>query len=220
MINDGNDVIGCIIATSVAIGEVNHSTHLPICEQQQVPALNGMALVNLFSPRSSLVSAPSVAEPTSNNNIHLLSNTELLQTRRSSWINTSLIKELCFIFSYPDVIEGTCCCEGIVNAFFIRYCYIHETQLVEPVSSQYYPYLCFLIFYPEFKMFSTSCFSTEVWESLVVIQQAITAMLCCYAQSQGHHPSSRVRVSIPSAVMAHIASLLTSRNIFGYNILL
>ena len=65
VIVDGNELIGRIIATSVGIGEVNNSTHLPICEQRQVRALNAMTLVNWFSPRPSLVFAPSIAEPTS-----------------------------------------------------------------------------------------------------------------------------------------------------------
>ncbi len=167
-------------------------------------------------PSSSLNFASDVMLELSTN-IFLAGNTELLQ-QSGSWIDTSSIKEICFVFSYIDVIDGKFCCEGISNAYYIRYRYISETLSVEAISSKVHPHFAFPSLYPTFHSLWTTCFSTEMWETTVLIQQAITGLFCHYAQSQGLHPTGWCRENVTFPVMSYLSSWLQSRNVFGYNI--
>jgi len=90
VVHSGTILIGRIIGTSM---------HISNETSNEVATLSGLAKVNWFLPRSSLTLAnDTVVEPSSN--IYLSANTELLQM---SWIDTSFIKEICFVFSYLDV---------------------------------------------------------------------------------------------------------------------
>jgi hypothetical protein len=145
-------------------------------------------------------------------NVYLSSNTELIQTQKCCWINISVIKELCFIFFYCGVINGKFCCKGISNAYFIQYCYLSEERTLQDIES---PYFAFPSYYPKFHLYWSSCFSTELWDSIVMLQQAITSFLCRYAQSQGQHPSSRIRVTLTSAVVCNIRAWLYMNNVMS-----
>ncbi len=168
VVNDANIFIGRIIATQRLISE--HQQLQPVSS-----GTNYLMRMNWYSPRPSLVFSNVAIAKLASTNIYLSDNMELLQMKTTSWIDTSLIKELCFMFSYIDIIDGSYCCEGIAWS---------------------------------------NCFSIEVWES-VVMQQAITTMLCRYSQSQGCHPSGHVRVSIPSAMMSYMSSWLMPCNVYG-----
>ncbi len=97
------------------------------------------------------------------------------------------------------------------NTFYVRYHY--GAQRVEPISNVEHSYCAFPLFIPEFSLHWSYCWSSEVWESLIMVQQAIIGLLCRYSQSQGRHPSECVRVSIPTAVMHYLQLWLMHRNI-------
>ncbi len=121
VINDATNYIGRVIATTQRLIS-EHQLPQPVTS-----GTNYLVKVNWYSPRSSLVFTNDTIAKLASNNIYLSDNTELLQTKSTSWIDTSITKELCFMFSYLDIINGTYCCEGISNAFFVRYRYIYET---------------------------------------------------------------------------------------------
>jgi hypothetical protein len=125
----------------------------------EVTTLSRLTKVNWLLPSSSLIFASDEMLECSNN-IFLSENIELLQVRRGSWIDTSCIKEICFVFSYLDVIDGKYCCERISNAYYIRYRYISETLSVEAISTKLRPYFEFPSCYPTFHFLWTACFST------------------------------------------------------------
>jgi hypothetical protein len=206
VINSGVTLIGRLIGTSMHHAETRN----------EVTTLTGLAKVNWFLPSSSLILASNTTVEQSSN-IFLSENTELIQTRKGSWVDTSCIKEICFVFSYLDVIDGKYYCEGISNAYYIRYRYISETLGIEAISKKSRPFFEFPSCYPTFPFFWTACFSTELWQSIVIIQQAITGLLCRYAQSQGMHPSGRCRVNMSKSIMTYLSSWLQTRNIYGYS---
>jgi hypothetical protein len=90
-------------------------------------------------------------------NLYTSSNVEVLQTKFVSWSNTAHRLELCFIFYYSDVIDGKFCCEGMMNAFDIR-------NIAEPICREGRPFLSFLILYPMYLSYWSSCWSSEVWD--------------------------------------------------------
>ena len=48
---------------------------------------------------------------------------ELVQTMIKIDIMVNDINDICFIFSHDCVATGLACCEGILNAFCVRYCF-------------------------------------------------------------------------------------------------
>jgi hypothetical protein len=184
--------------------------------RNEITTLTGLAKVNWFLPSSSLILASNTTVEQSSN-IFLSENTDLIQTRKGSWVDTSCIKEICFVFSYLDVIDGKYCGEGISNAYYIRYRYISETLGIEVISNKSRPFFEFPSCYPKFHFFWTACFLTELWQSIVIIQQAITGLLCRYAQSQGMHLSGRCIVNMSTSTMTYLSSWLQTRNIYGYS---
>jgi hypothetical protein len=133
--------------------------------------------------------------------------------KQYSWLSTSNLLELCFVFKYGDVVDGKFFIEGMTNAFYAHYRYVDETSL-EPICQEKGPYFAFPSLFPTFFSHWSHCWSTELWDSLIMAQQAITGLLCRYSQSQGKHPSGRSRISIPATVMHYICAWFKNRNVF------
>lgn len=94
--HDASELVGCIIATSLSLDNNNNEAHHAIPGQQRETNLHGLVKVNWYATMPSFVfSNPLTASPPSN--VYLPSNIELLQTKSSSWIDTSLIKECVFM---------------------------------------------------------------------------------------------------------------------------
>jgi hypothetical protein len=146
-------------------------------------------------------------------NIYTSDNVEVFQTKWFSWLCTSEVLEICFVFKYGDVVDGKFCCEGITNAFYCRYRYDNDSVL-EPICKVEDPFFSFPSLSPMFTMYWCHCWSTELWESIIMVQQAITGVLCRYSQRQGKHPEGRSRISIQASLMHYINAWLRNRNVF------
>jgi hypothetical protein len=211
---DGYFLVGRIIGTAAKLADIsNENPQLYGIDDATDYSLGGFVKLNWFRPRHLLNFSESNVAVASHNQF-TLNNIELFQTKEYSWLHTGHVVELCFVFNYNDVVDAICCCEGMSNAFFVRYRYAGES-LVEPISKDGSPFLAFPCSFPTFSSYWSQCLSSEVWECIIIVQQAITSLLCRYSQTQGRHPSGRSRVSIPAAVMFYLQVWFTRRNIFA-----
>jgi hypothetical protein len=180
--------------------------------QEPENGLDVFVKLNWFMPQS-LLQFPNPEMAKASCNLYVCDNIELFQTKRYSWLLASDLLELCFVFQYADVIDGKYCIEGMMNAFYALYRYVDKST-IEPICKEGDQFFAFPSFFPTFSVHWCHCWSTEVWDSLIMAQQAITGLLCRYSQSQGKRPSARSRTSIPAAVMYYISLWLQNRNVF------
>ncbi len=180
--------------------------------QEPENGLDVFVKLNWFMPQS-LLQFPNPEMAKASCNLYVCDNIELFQTKRYSWLLASDLLELCFVFQYADVIDGKYCIEGMMNAFYALYRYVDKST-IEPICKEGDQFFAFPSFFPTFSVHWCHCWSTEVWDSLIMAQQAITGLLCRYSQSQGKHPSARCRISIPAAIMYYISLWLQNRNVF------
>jgi hypothetical protein len=211
--NNGDFLIGRIIATSTRLDDIDVAERGENIEDQPENSLGGFVKINWFFQQSFLsFTHPDIV--TASCNLYTSSNVEVFQTKLVSWLNTARVLELCFVFYYNDVVEGKFCCEGMKNAFYIRYRYSGEA-IIEPISKEGQPFVSFPSLFPMYSSYWSSCWSSEVWDAITMVQQAVTGLLCRYSQSQGMHPSGRSRLTIPAGVMSYIQLWLRHRNIFA-----
>jgi hypothetical protein len=62
------------------------------------------------------------------------------------------------------------------NKFYVQ-CHC-AAQRVELISNVEHSYCAFPLFIPEFSLHWSYCWSSEVWESQMMVQNAITGLLC------------------------------------------
>jgi hypothetical protein len=206
-------LVGRIIVTATELNVINEGDRGPwLDDQVHNNPLAGFVKINWFLPRSLLHFANSESSVASSN-VYASDNIELYQTKRYTWLRTSDILELCFVFKYVDLVDGIFCCEGISNAFYARYRYVNE-YLLEPICQEQDPFLAFPHLFPMFSLYWSQCWSSEVWDAIVMIQQSLAGLLCRYSQTQGKHPVGRCRVSIASGIMHYIKVWFINRNVF------
>lgn len=139
--DNGVFLIGQIIAISTRLDDKDVAEHGGGIESLSDNTLGGIVKINWFYQRSLLHFAhPAIVAASCN--LYTSFNIKVLQTKFISWLNTARILELCFIFYYSDVVEGNFFCEGMANAFYIRYHYVGET-IVEPICMEEQPFLSF-----------------------------------------------------------------------------
>jgi len=171
---EGIFYVGRIINTSLLLANVVVTERSDRVMNDVEASQPGFVKINWFYPQE-LLNFAHLDIAAASSNIYLTNNIELFQTKGFSWLSTSQISELCFVFYYIDVVDGKYCCEGMSNTFFVHYHY--GAQRVEPISNVENSYCAFPLFIPEFSLQWSYCWSSEVWESLMMmVQQAITGL--------------------------------------------
>lgn len=79
------------------------------------------------------------------------------------------IYDICFVFSVSNICTGNAFCEGIMNAFFIRFRCDNElikdvTNQPEHINDSYY--YCFASFSPLYINYG-SCYHSCIWTMII-----------------------------------------------------
>lgn len=68
--------------------------------------------------------------------------------------------------------------------------------------------------YPAFTTYWSHCWSFYLWDTIVMIQQALAGLLCHYSQTQGKHPAGHCLICISSVVINYINLWFRNQNVF------
>jgi hypothetical protein len=135
--------------------------------------------------------------------------TELVQTNMIIQISINDIRDICFIFSLKDFSGGTAFCDGIVNAFLVRYrCSPSDGKWTGIDLDFYYcfPSMHYLHFY------KTSYINT-VWNGITEIQDELSLLLNIQRQYQSTFESCSATICIGTQLWSylydHLCSLAT-----------
>lgn len=104
---------------------------------------------------------------------------ELVQTDHTHMVSASEIDGIIFLFRHDDIINGTYPCEGIENAFVVRYQFVSgNTNII--CSNMCLPFPCSYLTSPV-----AMSFARRVFDGLYTVRKSTTHLMCRNSQNNG-----------------------------------
>jgi hypothetical protein len=120
---------------------------------------------------------------------------EFVQTTSMIEVPLKQIHDICFLFSLKDVFSGIVFCEGIHNAFFVRFrseLDTNENYEAVDINNHYY---CFPSLSPMYRQYGT-CYIKRIWNCVSCIQDAMFKLLSIRSFTQALFPPRMHTISI------------------------
>jgi hypothetical protein len=108
------------------------------------------------------------------------------------------IYDICFVFSVTNISTGNAFCEGIINAFIIRFRCAFElldNNINQPEYINLFNYYCFASLCPLYRNFGV-CYHSRIWSMISMIQYKIVLVLNLRQQNQQTFCSRRAYLNI------------------------
>ena len=116
---------------------------------------------------------------------------EVVQTLQKIEVLADEIYDICFIFTINNVTTGNTFCEGINNAYHIRYCSSLDGLTYEEIEEN--NYYCFpSLFNSQYG----SCYISRMWKLIGLVQNIMADILSVRTQKQSAFIRRKVKLSI------------------------